>query len=60
LSDPNIPPKERFILNGFLAVPYFSARRSVPITAVYIGSERDVPLTPSTSVAIPIDAGSLR
>ena len=55
-----MPPKERFILNGFLAVPYFSARRSVPITAVYIGSERDVPLTPSTSVAIPIDAGSLR
>ncbi len=48
LSELNEFPKEKLILNGFFAVPYFPARRSVPITAVYVGSDIEVPLIPST------------
>lgn len=57
LSEVNIFPTEKFILNGLLAVPYFCIKRRFHTTLEYIGSLIDVPRTPSTLSGTPILAG---
>jgi len=59
-KEENIPPTEKFTLNGLFCEPYFPVRISKPITEENIGSPIDVPLTPSTFSGTPTLAGSLR